>query len=279
MTFPVRPPLRLLLWTLAVSVAFWTGTATPLRSQQRPSGAEEFPAANSSGVRAYRDEDHVFLELAKESDQSEVAIPRLACPLHSIRWQGGAASEFQLHPEPDQWIVRWKKRPAGAHTLAIRLAAAPKLLSELEPITPMADGSIFLPAHLATTVGEKIRYEPQTFKNTVGYWVGKNDSAAWQFQIDQPGSFNVAVLQGCGKGQGGSQVLLQVTDRDRRAAAKVEFEVLETGHFQNFQWRHLGPMRLGAVGVYTLKVSPIAIKKNALMDVRAIHLIRLPADR
>ncbi len=35
-----------------------------------------------------------------------------------------------------------------------------------------------------------------------------DDSASWEFTVTKPGKFTVEVLQGCGKGQGGSEVEL-----------------------------------------------------------------------
>ena len=61
-----------------------------------------------------------------------------------------------------------------------------------------------------------------------------------------------------------------------KPVAQIEFEVLETGHFQNFVWRHLGEINVTDAGDYQLRISPKNIKRGALMDVRAVHLIRLP---
>ena len=59
----------------------------------------------------------------------------------------------------------------------------------------------------------------------------------------------------------------------------IEFEVFETGHWQNFQWVQLGEVELRHKGEVELKVAPKQIKKAALMDIRAIHLIRLPDEK
>ena len=150
------------------------------------------------------------------------------------------------------------------------------LPSELKPIKPTSDGSFELFAHFASTHGEKLRYEPQPFKNTVGYWTGKKDYAAWTIQLDKPGRFNVAVLQGCGKGQGGSQAIMSFIAPVKDTTPTIEFDVVETGHFQNFLWVHLGEVELRHRGAVEINVAPKQIKKAALMDIRAIHLIRLP---
>lgn len=244
--------------------------------------AEAHPLEDSaiSGARVYRS-GHKLLILPEElTDGGSVTIPRICGSLREIRW--GSSGEHgepapSLQPETAEWIVRWQGVPAGAQAIELEFDQEPRLPSELEPVTASGDGSLMLHAYQAVTRGEKLRYEPQTFKNTVGYWTVPTDTASWQLRIDEPGEFNVGILQGCGAGHGGSRAELRLQLEDRSAAA-LEFEVVETGHFQNFQWRHLGRMAVSQPGVYTLKITPLKIKQGALMDVRVIHLVRLPAS-
>lgn len=226
------------------------------------------------------------------AEPGQVRLPRFAASLSSVRWLGQPPADglkppadglkppadgLNLTIEPDHWIVAWTQRPADATVIVLTFDTPPKLLSEVGPVKPVGDGSLFLPASLATTTGEKIRFEPQTFKNTVGYWTGKKDSAEWQFAAARSGIYNVAILQGCGAGQGGSRGKLTVTAADDPASlSSLEFDVSETGHFQNFQWRHLGTLNISNRGVHRLKIEPIAIKHAALVDIRAVQLIPVP---
>lgn len=250
-----------------------------------------FQEADTEHVTAFRDSQAIYLEIHDEELKS-VSVPRLAAPLASVEWVGAADSDgtIDVQPEPEYWTISWDSRPSAAKMLAVRFADKPLLLAELLPLQSTSDGSFILPAHFAVTSGEKIRYEPQTFKNTVGYWVGKQDRASWTIDVKSPGRFNVAVLQGCGAGQGGSKARISfqpiadgvhvkaavATEASATDAVNLDFEVLETGHFQNFQWRHLGEVEIAEADCLSVTVSPTAIKKNALMDIRAIHLIRLP---
>jgi hypothetical protein len=245
-----------------------------------PSHAENqikrFEAAESKGVTATRAGNILLLEV-EESVKSPIKIPRLAAPLRYLYWEGAdGSSGFQLKPEPEHWVISWKNRPKNATTIVLSMDAPPRLLSELKTVKATGDGSFYLPAHLATTTGEKVRYEPQPNKNTVGYWVGKQDAATWTIHLDEPGRFNVAVLQGCGKGQGGSTATMSFISPVKDITPKLDFEVVETGHFQNFQWVRLGEIELRHAGEVEVNVVPKQIKKAALMDIRAIHLIRLP---
>ncbi|MEZ6080881.1 MAG: hypothetical protein R3C56_35995 [Pirellulaceae bacterium] len=88
---------------------------------------------------------------------------------------------LSLVVEQDHWIVRWSQPSRLTAVIVMTFDMPPQLLSELGSLKSAGDGSILLPACMALTTGEKIRYEPQAFKNTVGYWVGKHDHCEWKF--------------------------------------------------------------------------------------------------
>ena len=262
------------------AIALLAGILTLSMFSAAPAAAEEakparFEPADSKGVQATRDDRSVYLSIDADV-KGPITIPRLAAPLRSMRWEGSDNDDISLNPGQDAWQVRWKGRQAGASVLVLEFDDRPLLLHEVKPVAASADGSFYLSAHLAKTNGEKIRYEPQPFKNTVGYWAGRQDTATWSFKLDKPGRFNVAILQGCGKGQGGTAGLSFVNPNVEGPVPVLRFEVEETGHFQNFQWRTLGAIELKHTGQIELVVKPEQIKNFALIDIRAIHLVRLP---
>lgn len=262
-----------LTFVLLVLAMFGCNTS-PMQAKDGP---ERFEPADAPGVYATRDDRTVYLQIDADIT-GPISIPRLAAPLRSMHWQGSDADHgLSLRPEQETWIISWKQRPEDASRIVLNFDAEPLLPAEVLPTTASADGSFYLPAHLAMPRGEKIRYEPQPYKNTVGYWTGAKDSATWYFKLDKPGRFSVAILQGCGKGQGGSTAIMRFSRPLQDAADQsLDFDVLETGHFQNFQWRHLGVVELKHEEVIWVGIVPKDIKKAALMDVRAIHLIRMP---
>lgn len=235
-----------------------------------------------------RDGNSIFLKISDGTVTFPYRLPQFAAPLKSVVWKQAPEVALEIKPEIDHWILQFvdKLQQPASGVICIEFdSAAPRLSSELEPISQFADGSIWLPAHSARTIGTKLRYEPQTNKNTLGYWVEPNDKATWQFVVDRPGKFNVAILQGCGAGQGGSTASLSIgrvrepvqsDDAPSRPVAQIEFEVLETGHFQNFQWRHLSEIHLAQPGRYELAIIPMLIRRDALMDIRAIQLLQIP---
>lgn len=132
---------------------------------------------------------------------------------------------------------------------------------------PQADnGSITLPASGADVHGVMLRYEPLPHKATLGFWVRREDYATWEFTVDKPGEFDVEVLQGCGPGSGGSEVVVSVGDQ------AVTFTVQETKGFQDFLPRTIGRLKIATAGRQTLRVEPKSKPGVAVMDLRRVVL-------
>lgn len=222
-------------------------------------------------------ENCIYRKIEK-STELPFKVPRFCAAIRStVLVMGQQTLTLDVSPEIDHWILTLKNPPAELSGIVVlEFDSPPLLIDELTPISQLGDGSLWLAAHLAKTSGDKLRYEPQPHKNTVGYWTVPTDSVQWNVRVERPGKFNLAVLQGCGAGQGGSIASLQITSADGKTVFETSFEVLETGHFQNFQWKQLEAVELKEPGNYSLKVQPKQIRKAALMDIRAIQLLRLP---
>lgn len=128
------------------------------------------------------------------------------------------------------------------------------------------DGTVTLPARTAEIHGIQLRYEPLPHKNTLGFWTRGDDWASWEFTLRKPGTFAVEVLQGCGKGQGGSEVEISLDGNS------LAFTVEDTGHFQNFKGRTVGQIKLDKPGRYTLTVKAKKKAAAAVMDLRSVTL-------
>lgn len=134
-------------------------------------------------------------------------------------------------------------------------------------VTPASDG-VRLLAKDAQVHGEKLRYEPQPQKNTLGFWVRPEDWASWDFELPTAGRYEVEVTQGCGNA-GGAAVNVEVGGKT------LSFTVIGTGHFQNFIQRTIGTVELSA-GKQTLAVKPQSKPGNAVMDLRRVVLRPAP---
>jgi arylsulfatase A-like enzyme len=132
-----------------------------------------------------------------------------------------------------------------------------------------AEEAIVLPASRVEIHGGQVRYEPQPHKNTVGYWTKADDWVSWDFVIEQPGAYEVEILQGCGPGSGGSEVAFEA------AGQTLEIIVVETRGFQDFLSRRIGTLRFETPGRHRLAVRPQKKPGVAVMDLREVTLRRI----
>ncbi|MEM9481543.1 MAG: hypothetical protein AAGA58_17985 [Verrucomicrobiota bacterium] len=239
-----------------------------------PEGAKPWPEISGDGVSAFVQGKNVWLELDESVIKAKrVTIPRLCATLRSVEWASDSESEIRIKPVSTEWAFLWKESPEGAAVIKLEFDTVPLLPADCPAAAPVGDGSVLLHAYQAETFGEKILFEPQWYKNTVGYWVVPSDYATWDLSIDEPGKFTVAVLQGCGEGQGGSDALISLRRGDA-VKAELSFQTVDTGHFQNFRWVHLGELEVENAGNFELRIEAKKIAVKALFDVRMIHLVR-----
>ncbi len=191
-------------------------------------------------------------------------------------YESGYLELFNLADDPSETTNRAGAFPDRANGLAKQLADWRRSVDaqmmttnaayEVVPLAQRADGCVVLPAHEVIIHGSTVRYEPPAHKNTIGYWVKATDWVEWVFNVRAPGKFSVELLQGCGKGSGGSEVEVVVDDQTLR------FTVQDTGHFQNFVARETGTVRLARAGKHVLKVKPKTKPGVAVMDLRQVVL-------
>lgn len=135
-------------------------------------------------------------------------------------------------------------------------------------VTP-ANGDIRLHAKSATVHGQSLRYEPEPYKNVLGYWTNVADWAEWEFEVATSGIYEVEIQQGCGSGSGGAEVAVEIGDQI------LTFTVQETGHFQSMIQRVIGAVDLTA-GMHRLAVKPRTKPGVAVMDLRRVVLRPTP---
>src|SRR6266849_1170931 len=136
-----------------------------------------------------------------------------------------------------------------ASATILRAAESVPLATQAQPPPAVSlqgeAGAITLPARDAITHGTQMHYEPSPVKNCLGYWFKTEDWAEWEFKVTRPGAFEAEVWQGCGQGQGGSEVALEVG----------------TGRFTL------------VAGTYRLALKPQRKQASAIMDIRQINLL------
>jgi len=232
-------------------------------------------------IEQYEDGSLELYNLAKDpGERTDLAaaeparVAALRGKLEAWRRSVGAAP---LKPNPDFDRSRWERcfvKFDATRVVALPTSEAMRpLMAEWRQAMDDAtragpNALIFLEARDAQVQAKKLKYEEPPQKDTLGFWVDPADTASWKFPVAQAGKYRVSVLQGCGKGSGGSTVALEA------GAAKVEFTVEETGHFQRFVPREVGVLELAA-GDNTLTVRPVKKKGAAVMDLRRVTLERV----
>jgi arylsulfatase A len=175
----------------------------------------------------------------------------------------------RLYVETD---VSQLQAEATAAAIAPKLADWRALMNAV--LTPQGAqpgaGAVILHARDAKVYGSKLRYEDAAHKDTLGFWVQKEDWVVWQFDAPHAGIFEIELLQACGKGSGGAQVEVSI------AGKRFTMKVVETGHFQRFVPRSIGAVRLMDAGRYTLTVRARSKPGPAVMDLRRVMLRAAP---
>ncbi|MEM6688606.1 MAG: hypothetical protein AAF664_04210 [Planctomycetota bacterium] len=182
--------------------------------------------------------------------------------------------QTKVHPEVDHWWFQWSG--LGADDASKPLVGIVSFADEgdgslvMRPrvVSQRADMTVSLRACDASVSGKLLRYEPQPHKNTVGYWANADDTVTWMFEVREAGTYNLAILQGCGAEKGGSTVRAQLAGS---SSDSCDFQVEETGHFQNFVWRTVGALELQA-GVSSLTFSCVELANIAVGDFRQVEL-------
>jgi arylsulfatase A len=141
------------------------------------------------------------------------------------------------------------------------------------PHPPNDQGVITLPARTAQIEGIQLRYEALPHKETLGFWTMLEDRAAWEFEVQKGGRYAVTLLQGCGAGQGGSEVAVVMDGQI------LTWTVEDTGHFQNFVSREIGEIQCTRPGRYRLEVRPMSKPGIAVMDLREVVLRPVPGHQ
>jgi arylsulfatase A-like enzyme len=189
-------------------------------------------------------------------------------------YETGRRELFDIKNDPSENRNLINEKKAIADNLAARLEAWRKAVGakmptpnpDYKPNPPDKNGVIKLPASSASVTGVMLRYEPLPHKNTLGFWVNKDDRASFELTIETPGEYTVEILQGCGKGSGGAEVEIAGPDDS------LTFTVKDTGGFQNFESRQVGVLNFKKPGRTTLNIVPKTKPGVAVMDLRQIVL-------
>ena len=239
------------------------------QTQAKDKPVTSFPADVSWG-RIVAKKSTLELHVKKLPTNRVISFPRLNNRMKSVYLEGKTTeqSKLKFKPETTTWEVTLPEELGEFSGVAIFETLEPvELATKPHVVKQSKDQSVTLASHYVITHGKLLRYEPQPHKNTMGYWANAEDWAEWHVGITHPTEFEVEILQGCGKGQGGSTVEIEI------AGSKCQFEIEDTGHFQNFKARKVGTVLVEKTGEFPLKIRTIKKAKVAACDIRQIRLL------
>ncbi len=165
---------------------------------------------------------------------------------------GGNSTAKQIAAEWKPWRQAMNQAVKGQKTVLNNTAAAIKL-----------------PASAVKTHGKNLRYEPETYKNVVGYWTEVDDWAEWEFDSTIEGKAEIQIHCGCNGGGSDVDVILKTPGA---ADQTLNWTVRNTGHFQNIVIETLGEVTLKKEKC-TLEVRPRKKAGAAVTDIRQILLV------
>jgi putative membrane-bound dehydrogenase-like protein len=130
---------------------------------------------------------------------------------------------------------------------------------------PGEGGAIVLRASAAEIYGDTLTFESM-YRN-LGYWSTLNDRAAWSFEVERPGRFEVWLDYACADPSQGNHYVLDT------GKARLEGTVAGTGTWDDYRRAKIGELDLAA-GRQRLEMRPAERIKGAMIDLRAIELRR-----
>jgi len=263
------PAFYVLLIVGAAICFFYSFEVKGETNSSRQTDKRQFPIQNKWGTISALPQG-LKLDITRLDSKEKILIPRMNNRLKTIFFAHDVEkTPLTLKPGIEEWEIQVPKTAVPQPmSVIVEFKEPPYLPLKPKIIHEDQNQQLTLDAKDSIVHGKLLRYEPQPHKNTVGYWANENDWCEWKLNLKTPGKFDVSLLQGCGKGQGGSKVKLSVNDHS------LSFIVEETGHFQNFKERHIGTFTIDKAGVLSLQLKPQQKSQNAVMDVRQIRLVR-----
>ncbi len=214
-------------------------------------------------------ESGIEISIHKPPQGPTIKLARFSNPIKCvILKQEDQETTLAMQPHPTHWeIDLGKNRNLAGSTIIIETQGKPMRSGKAIIVTPDDTGTVALHAYQAITIGERLRYEPQPSKNTLGYWTNPEDYPEWLFRVAKPGKYRVVIHQACGRDQDGSSAEVKVGEES------IRFKVKDTKSFQNFEARRVGTIKIESTEPQSLQIHITRLRKAAAMDLRLVELI------
>ena len=211
--------------------------------------------------------------LAEEPDRAAGLRGQLAAWRQAVE-----AQENAPNPRFDPELARELYQAVNAADLDITETAA-EMREELRPwrdtmntvikrnlISTDARPVIVLAARAAEIHGSTLRYEAAPQQDVLANWTTGDEWAGWNVEDAPAGDYDVELLYGCAKGEGGSGLAVQI------GGETIAATVQDTGHPGNLVPHAIGRVKL-AGGSLMLTVKPLKKAAAAVMSLRQVTLV------
>lgn len=260
-------------WLSLISLFFSVASAHPIGAAVHDSGQrKQLGELTTPAAEVSEEEDGVLLlKFSAWPASGTIRFPRLNNPVRTVFLAADPERKtLQFSPEVDHWNLRLSEQHTRfAPVLSMALVGPLRLHEGAPPVRSDTPDRIVIPAHAAVVHGKNLRYEPQPHKNTVGYWSRVEDWVEWSVIIPASGRFDVELRQGCGKGHGGSKIVVSIGKHH------FPFTVIDTGGFQTWRDVSLGQIDIRESGEQRVTIQAKTKAGGAVMDVQRIVLKRV----
>ncbi len=102
-------------------------------------------------------------------------------------------------------------------------------------------------------------------QNKIGRWSNESDWINWDFELRQPGKFDIELS--CGQTEDGSVYQISVGDQ------KIKGTVVASGDFKKPKIQKVGTITLSKQGTYVLSLKPVSKQGTVFMTFWQVNLI------
>ena len=159
----------------------------------------------------------------------------------------------ELERELADWI-----RSVGAQ----RMEASPNY----RPNPQQLDGIVSLHARTADIHGSMLRFQSPPHLDSLSFWGRQQDWVSYEFELTEPGKFDLELLYHCRKEDAGSE--LEITVGGQRVT-----HIVRESREKEFSHHNIASLELPKEGRYSLALKPLSKAGKVVMDLRRVRLL------
>jgi hypothetical protein len=157
-----------------------------------------------------------------------------------------------------------------ASVVAVEVDGAPE--TRLVPIRPGGDGVLLLDAREATLEGHTLQLEMKHAEPNAGFWSKRDERISFPVEFPKAGPHAAVLRWSCDPASAGGRLEIRLHDPAGNVVSSLPLTVESTGGWENFRTQPAGVLAVPAAGTYTLRLVPVEIKGNGLLNFAHLRL-------